>query len=50
MKRVSPKVFRNFTCRKCVGNIGEAVEQKEMLCDEIEAGIEFTQGECKWRM
>ena len=27
---------RHFTCRKCEGNIGEAVEQEEKLCDEVE--------------
>ena len=26
MKRVTTKFSRNFTCRKCDGNIGEAVE------------------------
>ena len=36
VKRVTPKFFGNFTCRKCVGNIGEAVEQEEKLCDEVE--------------
>ena len=33
---------RNFTCRKCEGNIGEAVEQEEKLCDEVETVSEFT--------
>ena len=27
VKRVTPKFVRKFTCRKCEGNIGEAVEQ-----------------------
>ena len=27
---------------KCEGNIGEAVEQEQMLCDEVEKGREFT--------
>ena len=27
---------RNFACRKCDGNIGEAEEQGEKLCDEVE--------------
>ena len=27
---------RNFTCRKCEGNIVEAVEQEEKICDEVE--------------
>ena len=34
--------FRHFTCRKCEENIGEAVEQKEKLCDEVETVREFT--------
>ena len=42
MKRVTPKFARRFTCRKCEGNIGEAVEQEEKLCDEVEAVREFT--------
>ena len=33
---MTQKFSRNFTCRKCEGNIGEAVEQEEMLCDEVE--------------
>ena len=36
LKRVTPKLSRNFTCRKCEGNIGEVVEQEEKLCDEVE--------------
>ena len=37
--------------RKCIyeGNIGEAVEQEEKLCDEVETVREFTyygDGEC----
>ena len=27
---------RNLTCRKCEGNIGEAVEKEEKLYDEVE--------------
>ena len=34
--------MRNFTCRKCEGNIGEAVEQEERLCNEVETEREFT--------
>ena len=26
----------NLACRKCEGNIVEAVEQEEKLCDEVE--------------
>ena len=36
MKRVTPKFPRNFISRKCEGNIGEAVEQEEKLCDKVE--------------
>ena len=32
----------NFTCRKCEWNIGEAVEQEEKLCDEVETVRKFT--------
>ena len=42
MKRVTPKFSRNVTCRKCDGNIGEAVEQDETSCDEVETVSEFT--------
>ena len=33
---------RNFSYIKCEGNIGEAVEQEEKLCDEKETVREFT--------
>ena len=36
VKMVTPRFSRNFTCRKYAGNIGEAVEQEEKLCDEVE--------------
>ena len=39
---VSAKFSRHFTCRKCEGNIGEAVEQEIKLCDEVETVSEFT--------
>ena len=42
MKRVIPKFLRASTCRKCEGNIGEAVEQKVKLCDEVETESELT--------
>ena len=42
MKRVTPTFSRNFTCRKCEGNIGEAVKLEETLCDEVETVMEFT--------
>ena len=35
------KVFKKFTCRKREGNIGEAVEQEEKLCDEVETTRDF---------
>ena len=42
MNRVTPKFYRNFACRMCAGNIEEAVEQEEKLCDEVETVREFT--------
>ena len=42
MNRATPKLLRNITCRKCEGNIGEAVEQEEKLCEEVETVREFT--------
>ena len=36
VKRVTQKFSRNLAWRKCEGNIGEAVEQEEKLCDEVE--------------
>ena len=36
VKIVTPKFSRNFPCRKCQGNIGEAVEHEERLCDVVE--------------
>ena len=33
VKRVAPNFLRNFACRKSEGNIGEAAEQEENLCD-----------------
>ena len=33
---------RNLACRKCEGNIGEAVEEEEKSCDEVETVREFT--------
>ena len=42
VKRVTPKFSRNLTCRKCEGNIGEAVEQEEKLCHEVETVSELT--------
>ena len=42
MKSVTPKFSSNFPCSKCEGNIGEAVEQEEKLCDEVKTVGEFT--------
>ena len=42
IKSVTQKYSRNFTCRKCEGNIGEAVEQEAKLDDEVENVSEFT--------
>ena len=41
VKRVTPKFSRNFACRKCEWNEGEAVEQEEKLYDEVETVNEF---------
>ena len=38
----SEKTSRNFTCKKCEVDIGEAVEQEEKLCDEVETVSEVT--------
>ena len=32
----------NVVCRRCGGSVGEAVEQEEGSCDEVEAVGEFT--------
>ena len=39
---MTPKSSKNITCRKCDGNIGEAVEQEENLCDEEETVWDVT--------
>ena len=39
---VTPMFSINFACRKCEGNICEAVEQDEKLCDYVETVREFT--------
>ena len=41
-KRVTPNSKKKFLCRKCEGNIGEAVEHEETLFDEVETVSEFT--------
>ena len=35
-------LIRKFECRKCEKNIGEAYEQEETLCHDIETVREFT--------
>ena len=35
VKMVTPTFWRLFACRKYEGNIGEAVEQEERLCEEV---------------
>ena len=32
----------NFAFKKCEGNIGEAVEQEEKLCNEVETVRDLT--------
>ena len=39
---VTPKFSRNFARMKCEGDIGEAVEQEEKLCDEVETVIHIS--------
>ena len=34
--------YLNFACSVCNGNIGEAVEQEEKLCDEVKTVSVFT--------
>ena len=39
---MTPKYTRNYTCRKCEGNIGEAMELKDKLSDEVVTVIKLT--------
>ena len=39
---MTSKFSRNFACRKCDVIIGEAVEQEEKLCGEVETVRELT--------
>ena len=41
VKMVAPKFSRNYACRKREGNIGEAVDQEEKLCNEVKSVGEF---------
>ena len=36
------RILRNFACRKCEENTGEAVEQEEKLGDEVEKVRAYT--------
>ena len=40
--RLTPMFSRSPTCIKCERNIGEAAEQEEELCQEVETVQEFT--------
>ena len=39
---MSPNSSTNFACKKYEGNMGEAVEQEEKSCDEVETVRQFT--------
>ena len=39
---VTPKIQRNFACKKGEGNIGESVEQEKKSYDKVETVWEFT--------
>ena len=41
-KRVTPMHSRNFASKEYEGNIGEALEMEEQLCDEVKIVREFT--------
>ena len=40
--RISMHYTRDYTCSKCEGNMGEAVEQEVKSCDKVETVREFT--------
>ena len=42
MKRVTPRLARDFVCGKCEKGPGEMVEHVEKLCDEVETVKEFS--------
>ena len=44
VKRDNPKSSRNLTCIKCEGNIGEAVEQEETICNKVETDDRVSAG------
>ena len=35
VKMVTARFSRNVACRRCLGDIGKAVEQEDKLCDEV---------------
>ena len=39
---MTQKFCRNFSCRRCEGNIGETMKQEEKVCDEAETVQKFT--------
>ena len=41
-KSVTAMFPRNYACRKCVRNAGEAVEPEDKVCDEVEAVRKLT--------
>ena len=42
MKRVTPKLGRDFVCGKCERGVGGMVEQVEKLSDAVETVKEFS--------
>ena len=44
LKSVTPMLSWNFACTNYEGNIGEAVEQEERLCDGVETVREYWGG------
>ena len=42
MKRVTPRLGRDFVCGKCERGVGGMVEQVEKLCEEVETVKEFS--------
>ena len=42
VKQETTRFYKKFSCRKCEGNFGEAVEEEENLCNDVESIREFT--------
>jgi len=42
MKRVTPRLAKDFVCRRCDKGVGEMEQQVEKLCDEVETVKEFS--------